>query len=237
MPPLYSVVVPYFNEEGNVPLIETELLPAARRLAGPCEIVAVDDGSADATAARLEELARRRGDVRLLRHERNRGMGAALRTGFAAARGEWVITLDSDCTFHPRLIAALVERQAQTGADCVSGSHIQGGMRGVPALRAWPSYLVNQFYRGLLSRRISAYTAVFRLYRRLVLMQLPLRCEGYEINAEILAFFILRGYHVEETPAELTTRVWGISKMRAWRELGRHLRLARRIVLGLKERG
>src|SRR5437899_1056135 len=108
--PFLSLVLPAYNEaEGIGPAI-TEADAALSQFAGDYEILVVDDGSRDTTAAVVTELARERSRVRLLRHGCNRGYGAALRTGFEAARGERVAFTDADGQFDlaelERLVAA-----------------------------------------------------------------------------------------------------------------------------------
>ena len=224
---MISIVVPCFNEEQSVARFREELLPAAAAL-GEHELVFVDDGSTDGTRAALGALPGARVEV----HERNRGLGAAIRTGIAATRGDWVVTLDADLTFHPSQIPALVAKQRESDCDAVLGSPFlrKGDLADVPWRRRLPSILMNAFYRGAFSHRLSAYTPIFRLYRGFVLRGLDLRADGYEINAEILARFLLAKKKVEEVPAALTTRAEGVSKLSSWREAKRHASLIARLL-------
>lgn len=219
---MISVVVPCCNEAGSVRRFQTELFPF---LPEPREIIAVDDGSTDGTAAELAKLP-----VKVVRHEANRGLGAALRSGFAAATGDWVVTLDADLTFHPRHIADLTRRQQETDADLVSGSPFEAKGSDVPWARRLPSLMLNAFYRGLFTHALSSYTPIFRLYRRASLNQVKLSSEGFEINAEIAARFVQKRFKVAETPVPLTTRTEGVSKLDRWRELRRHARLILRLL-------
>lgn len=232
--PELSVVIPCCNEERSIPRFRTELYPALDALGLSYEVVAVDDGSTDGTRAALKALASEGAahPLELVAHETNRGLGAALRTGFAAARGEWVTVLDADLTFHPRHIADLLRRQRETSADLVGGSpYLEGGgASAVPWSRRLPSLLLNSFYRGFLSPALTAYTPMFRLYRRSVLSQLKLESDGFQINAEIAALFIRRRLKVAEIAVPLTTRSEGASKLRRWRELRRHGRLILRLM-------
>jgi undecaprenyl-phosphate 4-deoxy-4-formamido-L-arabinose transferase len=109
--PALSVVVPLYNEAANVAALGARLGAALDAIGEPCEVLAVDDGSSDGTAALLEEEARRRPGWRVVRLERNRGQHAAILEGFRRARGRAVITLDADLQNPPeeipRLLAAL----------------------------------------------------------------------------------------------------------------------------------
>src|SRR5579883_1829899 len=110
--PQVSIVIPCFNEAENVSRYSETLLPSLGSLPST-DIVAVDDGSTDGTFEALDKLRARGAPLEIVRHERNWGLGAALRGGFARAGGEWIVTLDADMTFSPSLIAALVRRQRE----------------------------------------------------------------------------------------------------------------------------
>lgn len=95
-PSSLSIVLPCRNEAGNVVRVVGEALARGRDVASQVEVIVVDDGSSDATAALADELAREDSRVRVVRHPQNRGYGAALRSGFAAAHGAWVFYTDGD---------------------------------------------------------------------------------------------------------------------------------------------
>lgn len=222
-----SIVIPCFNEQDSIPRYGTDLFPRLDELGVDYEVLVVDDGSSDGTAAALRALAAGRPNLKILTHQANQGLGAALRTGFREASGLWVVTLDADLTWSPAQIQTLLKRQQEAGADLVGGSpYLAGGYSaGVPWTRRLPSILLNAFYRGLLTHGFTAYTPIFRLYRAAALKALPLRSSGFEINAEIAALFLRAGKTLAETPAALTVRTEGLSKLDRWRELKRHLRL------------
>ena len=227
---MLSVVIPCRNEEGSLGRYEAELYPALDALGESYEIIAVDDGSSDGTRAALEALSRRK-PLRLLIHERNRGLGAALRTGFSAARGDWIAALDADLTFHPRHLAALLARQRETGADLVAGAPFEARDSSVPWPLRLPSLMINAFYRGLFAHSFSSYTPMFRLYRKAALSTIDLKSEDFQISAEIAARFIKKGFRLAETPVPLTTRREGSSKLRRWRELKHHAALIVRLLV------
>jgi dolichol-phosphate mannosyltransferase len=192
----------------------------------------VDDGSADGTAAAAEALKSSRPEVSLVRLAANQGLGAALRAGFAAARGEWIATLDADLTFRPENLKSLLAAAAAANADLVAGSPYlrAGDLDSVPWPRRLPSLMMNALYRGLFGFQLTSYTPVFRLYRAARLKELAPTAEGFEINAEIAARALSAGWRVAEVPAALETRVAGVSKLRRWRELSRHASLIARLL-------
>lgn len=229
---LLSVILPCYDEEAAVSRFTDELFPALDALEVPTEVIAVDDGSYDGTGGALRNLAGERRDFRAVAHERRRGLGAALRTGFAAASGDWIATLDADMTFHPSQLRALLDCQRTTGADMVCGSPFltSAGTAQVHWRRRWPSLLINGLYRRICGPALTAYTPIFRLYRAEVLRSLRLESTGFDINAEIAARFLAAGRPVAEIPAVLTVRRQGASKLSAFRELWRHARLACRLL-------
>jgi len=222
-----SVVFPFFNEEGSLPRIETELVPVLHGLGVEYEIVAVDDGSTDGSKALVLDLKERVQGLRLLEHPHNRGLGAALRTGFEAATGDAIVTFESDFTYPPVQIAKLIIRQMESGADCVAGVAMHG--RKVPLLRRLGSDAVNRIYR-LWAGPYASWTPLFRLYRTEAVRSLELESEGFEINAEILVKLLRAGRKVIEVPVDLVDRKEGASKMRVLKELRRHASLTYRLL-------
>ena len=115
-----SIVVPVRNEQDNIlPLLE-EIHAALAAGAGDTEVIYVDDGSTDATAARLAEAMRQYPLLRVLAHRESCGQSAALMTGFRAARGEWIATLDGDGQNDPADLARLI-----AGRDGAASSNVQ----------------------------------------------------------------------------------------------------------------
>jgi dolichol-phosphate mannosyltransferase len=225
---LLSVVIPAWNEAKNLGRYPTELLPVLESLGMPFEVLVVDDGSRDDTA----RLATGLGEwARVVRHDRNMGLAAALRTGFAAARGELIVTLDADLTFAPTLIPKLLERFQVGDVDVVSGSpKLAGYGDDIPSYRVWVSHAATAVYSGLLGQSVTAVSPILRLYRTSDLQHLDLSSAGFEINAEILYCLIRRGKRVAEIPAPLTQRIHGQSSLNYRREMLRHLKLVRRMV-------
>ncbi len=235
---LYSVIIPCYNEADNVDKLKQELLPVLQRLAGTdeVEVIFVDDGSRDQTSAALHATfdGLEQANLRFVfrKHEVNRGLGAALRTGFGAAQGEILITTDSDGTYRFESIPALLAR-LEPGVDMVTASpyHPQGGVVGVPRYRLVLSQGASILYRVLVSWKIHTYTALFRAYRRKVVDSTTFQSDGFLAGTELMVKGMLKGYRVAEYPAVLHSRVFGTSKAKLARTVRAHLAFQWQVLL------
>ena len=124
-PPRVSVVIAVLNEAENVAAVVAELAVALTPVQ-PFEVIFVDDGSTDATAAEITALMPAHGFLRLLRHDRRCGKTAALRTGIAAARGEWIATMDGDGQNDPADIPAMLALATPGDSHLVAGPLVAG---------------------------------------------------------------------------------------------------------------
>ena len=194
-----------------------------------CELLLIDDGSTDATASLLADLAARHPSVTLVRHLMNQGLGASLRSGFEHAKGDAALTLDADLTFHPRQ-AELLINAFDPSVDAVLGSPLKGKMEGVSAFRTLLSHGVNLIYGLLFGKSITSASSLFRLYRMSKIKQLDLKSDSFDINAEILFKILRSGGLVREVGVVLTERQYGQSKIRFFREIVNHLRMFMRIL-------
>jgi len=159
--PELSIVVPVYNEEGSVGPLHEQLSAVLGRLAKTSEILFVDDGSTDATLARLEEIAARDGRVRLISFRRNFGKAAALSVGFREARGATIITLDGDLQDDPEEIPSFLETLAQ-GYDVVSGWKRR---RHDPLSKRAPSRLFNWVTARVTGLALHDFNCGFKAYR------------------------------------------------------------------------
>jgi dolichol-phosphate mannosyltransferase len=233
-----SIIVPCFNEEENVSKIQRELFPVVTALAKTrsVEVIFVDDGSSDRT---WETLVNTFGNnhqpgvaVRFERHEVNRGLGAAIRTGFAAAQGNVIVTTDSDGTYKFETIPELLS-YLTPDVDIVTASpyHPEGRVANVPAYRIVLSRGSSTIYQILVNRRIHTYTCLFRAYRHKVIETVPFESDGYLAGTELMVNGMLMGYKVAEYPAILYSRVLGASKAKLARTVMAHLNFQWRILL------
>lgn len=232
---MISVIVPLYNEEDNVVHYQKDLFPIIDGIGAAAgekiEYVFVDDGSRDATVERIRAVAGSRPDVRILLHEKNRGMGAAIKTGIAGSNGDLIVTLDADLTFRPVDVGKLISKFRETGADLVSGSpYLEPGLlEEVTPFRLFMSRSVNFLYRLLLGGGITCVSPVFRLYRREVLEGLQIASNNFEINAEIIAKLLIAKKKVVEVPVPLLKRKYGESKINIKKEIRNNILLLTRI--------
>ena len=149
MAPFLSIVIPLYNEAENVEPLYDELSAALDELGRSYEVIVVDDGSTDDSFARLSEIHQRDPRWRIIRFRRNFGQAAGFAAGFAAARGEVVITSDADLQNDPRDIGRLLAKLDE-GYDIVSGWRTE---RKEPFLsRRLPSMMANRMISGATQR-------------------------------------------------------------------------------------
>jgi dolichol-phosphate mannosyltransferase len=222
-----SIVIPCFNEKDNVEFLASGLGPVLEELRRErsVELVFVDDGSSDGTGDLLETQFGDDPEARVIRHERNRGLGGALRTGFAQARGEVIVCSDSDSTYAYTLIPRLLEL-LEPGVDIVTGScyHPQGAVENVPTYRVLLSKAASLMYRVILRWDIHTYTCMFRAYRRRVIETVAFESDGFLGVTELLANAVDAGYGVAELACTLRARRYGQSKARVLQIIRSHLR-------------
>ena len=201
-----SAVLPAFDEEGNVEAAVRGVLEALARVAGEVEVVLVDDGSTDRTGALADALAAGDERVRVVHHEGNLGYGAAMRSGFGAARHEWVFFTDADLQFDPAQIEAfapLAERH-----DVVAGYR---HARQDPAHRRLMAWAWNQLVSRTLGVPLRDVNCAFKLMRRSVLARVPLHTNGAMACSELAVGLDGVGARIVELPVDHRPRSWGSS--------------------------
>jgi glycosyltransferase involved in cell wall biosynthesis len=195
--PQLSFFFPAHNEEANLAGLIEEALATLPGLAETFEIIAVDDGSRDATASIAEALAQEHPDVvRVVRHPVNLGYGAALRSGFAAARYDLIAFTDGDRQFKVSDIGRLIERLAGPGTpDVVAGFRIKRADPPIRTLYARAYRLANRIFFGL---RVADVDCACKVFRREALNGLRVASGGAFFSAELLIKLQAAGRRVAE---------------------------------------
>lgn len=241
-----SIIIPCFNESDNIQKLKNEFLPIVKQLLSidgddyhlnnSIEVVFVDDGSQDKTYQGLTDTFSDQEDINLKflfkRHPVNRGLGAALRTGFGAATGDIIVTVDSDGTYRYTEIPKILSFMTP-GVDIVTASpyHPKGRVDGVPPFRLFLSRGSSLLYRILLDWRIHTYTSLFRAYRSEVIKKITFDSDGYLAGTELMVKAMLSGYRVVEYPTVLYRRMYGVSKAKIARTIYAHLKFQGRLLL------
>lgn len=229
-----SVVVPCFNEEAGLDQLVERLKTVRRAFEDKVhlEFVLVDDGSTDGTADGLEARFQPLGFAKVIRHERNRGITAAILTGMNAASHDLVASMDADCTYDPMQLVALLDLMGdQIAMVTASPYHPKGSVEGVPSWRLLLSKSASWCYGTLLGLSLHTYTSCFRIHRRSYMTRLNIREDGFVGVAEMLWQTRRSGGRIVEVPAVLTSRRIGFSKMRTIPVILAHLRLMARIAM------
>ncbi len=233
-----TLVVPLYNEEANVSYLRGNLV-ALRRHLGPkyrIHMNLVDDGSSDSTWTRLNEMFADSKDCRLLRHEQNSGVAAAILTGIRNAPTEIVASIDCDGSYDPNNLLRMLPLIESADLVTASPYHPEGQVINVPPWRLFLSRTLSRMYSSLLKGTIHTYTSCFRVYRKAAVETLPVRTGGFLGVAELLIRLRLRGGRIVEFPAILERRLFGESKMKILRTILKHLGLLRELA-GLRIRG
>jgi polysaccharide deacetylase family protein (PEP-CTERM system associated) len=223
-----SIVVPCFNERPALPYLSNTLESVSKLLAQDYEthFVFVDDGSTDGTWELLNRLFGAREDCRIVRHQANRGVAAAILTGIRHASDEIVCSMDCDCTYDPHELAHMIPLLTPD-VDLVTASpyHPQGGrVMNVPQWRLVLSKGASWLYGKVLRHKLYTYTSCFRVYRRSAVADLELKEMGFLGVSETLALLDLRGHNIREFPTTLYVRILGQSKMKVARNIVGHLK-------------
>ena len=202
-----SILLPVVNERDNLLVLIPRITAVIQREGLDFEILVIDGGSTDGTQQTATELGAR------VIAERRRGYAGALETGFAEARGDYLLTLDADLSHEPDFVAKLW--RARTQADIIIASrYTRGGVAYTDFLRRFLSRVLNLFMRRALSMPVWDLSSGFRLYRREALKGLVFQGRNFEVLEEILVKAYANGYSVFEVPFTYFPREAGRSHAR-----------------------
>lgn len=207
---LVKVVVPvgYDYESNNSQQVQLEK-----------EIVVIEDGSDDGSREIVQEEATR-GDLRVIYHERNQGKGAAVRTGFQNATGDFFVIQDADLEYDPREYRILLQPILEARADIVYGSRFRGG----PTKTMFFTHMIGNRFLTLVTNILydtilSDMETGYKCFRAEVIRDIPLRARGFEFEPEVTAKVLKRGHRIYEVPISYTGREFEEGKkINPWRD-------------------
>ena len=215
---LLSILIPAYQEEATIGEVLRRVAAIDTTPHGFAkEIVVCDDGSRDRTAAIASEMAAADPAIRVVRHPRNRGKGAAIRTALEAARGDYCLIQDADLEYEVTDYPALL-REAAAGADVVYGSRFLANPR--PTGMRTANYVANRVLTTtanlLFGLSITDEATCFKLIKTDLLRALELECTGFEFCPEVTAKIGKRKIRIAEVPISYTARAVADGKKVRW---------------------
>lgn len=218
-----SVFFPCYNEEANVQRVVRGAKEVLESLVSDWEIIVVDDGSKDRTGALADELAAEDSRIRVVHHSVNQGYGMALRSGFAAARKQYVFYTDGDGQFDMAELDRLLD--IRDTADIISGYRRN---RQDPFMRRMNAACWGWMVQRALRFRCRDVDSAFKLYKRAIFDRIHLQSTGALIDAEVLSRAVRLGYTIRTIPVTHLPRKAGTQTgaklrviLRAFKELWR----------------
>ena len=216
-----SVVIPAQNEEGSVGKTVEGVVAVLEREEVDYEVVVVDDGSEDTTAAVVEAIGAENPRVRCHPSHYEKGFGMAIRAGLDVFEGDAVVITMADASDDPEDLIRY-HRILEEGWDCAFGSRFVPGARvhDYPRLKYYVNRLANQFIRILFRHRYNDTTNAFKAYRREVVATIqPLLSKHFNLTVEMPLKAIVRGHSYEVIPTSWTNRTSGVAKLKM-KEMG-----------------
>jgi len=192
----YSIVVPFYNEQENVPQLYVKIIDTMDAIGEPYEMIFVDDGSRDGTFRQLSEIAQADERVVVVRLRRNFGQTAALKAGFDHSNGEIILSMDGDLQHDPAEIPKLLAAAARGGGDFVIAER-EFARQAMPPARYYSNVIGSRILSWFIGSAVADTQCGFRLIRRDLLRRVTLTGRGYEIETEMLIKLARTGAQIE----------------------------------------
>ena len=212
-----TVFFPAYNDGGTIASLVIAAVQTASRLTPDFEVLVINDGSADSTAEVIDELARVYPQVRAIHHEKNRGYGGALRSGFASAAKDWIFYTDGDAQYDPRELTRLWEKRSDS-VDLVNGYKIS---RSDPLHRIVIGRIYHHTVKLLFGLTVRDVDCDFRLIRRSVFDTVRLEKSSGVICLELMKKVTDARFTIAEVPVHHYHRAHGKSQFFNFRRLAR----------------
>lgn len=209
-----SVIIPVYNEHATL----LELLRRVEAVHEPLEILLVDDGSTDGTREVLQtKIENRYPNVRVLYHPTNQGKGAAILTAIKQAGGDFIVIQDADLEYDPQDYSRLLAPLLSGRADVVYGSRFKGSIVGMKTANLLANRILTRATNLLFpGANVSDEATCYKMFRRSVLMQIPLRARRFDFCPEVTAKVLKRGLRIVEIPIAYRARTSAQGKKICW---------------------
>ena len=210
-----SVVIPVYNEVDTI----EEILSRVSQVPIEKEIVVIDDCSVDGTRERLKKIVEDKENLRVIYHNRNKGKGAALRTGFESVTGDIVIIQDADLEYDPSEYPKLLEPISDGRADVVYGSRFIGGPHRV--LFFWHyvgNKLLTLLSNALTNLNLTDMETCYKVFKRQVLNDINLKSNRFGFEPEFTAKVAKKRFRIYEVPISYSGRTYSEGKKITWKD-------------------
>ncbi|MBI3413274.1 MAG: glycosyltransferase family 2 protein [Candidatus Aenigmarchaeota archaeon] len=230
---MISITVPVYNEEDGIANNLKTLADFMDGYEKDYEIIVVDDGSSDNTAGIVKKAAAKNRRIRLIKHQKNLGVGAALITGLKNSEGDVIISIDSDLTYGPENFPALINALKERNADMVIGTpFMEGYDEEIPFLRRILSRGANYLDKLIFGLDFSTPTCIFRAWRKKTAKDVRISFNRFEGVSESAIDAFRKGYKIIEIPVRYRMKAGRISKIHVGSEITRHLKMIYRLRFG-----
>jgi glycosyltransferase involved in cell wall biosynthesis len=207
-----SVIIPVYNEKNTLGEIvrRVEAVPIEK------EIILVDDFSTDGSREALQQMEAH--GRRILYHDRNMGKGAALRTGFRHATGDYLVIQDADLEYDPQEYSKLLKPVLEGRADVVFGSRFSGDRRNMTSLHTLGNLFLTLITNLLYSASITDMETCYKLFPRETVQNIPIHSDRFNFEPEITAKLMKRRLKIIEVPISYAGRNFSDGKKITWRD-------------------
>lgn len=209
-----SVIIPVYNEASTL----EEILERVKEVDVEKETILIDDGSTDGSREILQRLESEDPYLKVIYHQKNRGKGAALRTGFQAATGDYVIIQDADLEYDPQDYLKVLQPVLEGRARVVYGSRFMGSYKDMMTLHYWGNQLLTTLANLLYGVRLTDVETCYKLIPTDLVHSVPIRSDRFNFEPEITAKILKRGYKIVEVPISYAGRQFSEGKKITWRD-------------------
>jgi len=210
-----SVIIPFYNEEQTI----AQVIAAVQSVTLPSgiskEIIVVDDGSQDGSAAAVKPFVLT-GAVRLLLQTSNQGKTAAIRRGIQEATGDFIIIQDADLEYQPSQYPVLMQPLLAGQCDIVYGSRFKGTIQRMAPVNRWANVMSNLTFNVLFQTRLTDINTCFKLFRTADLCSISIESTQFAFETEVTAKLVKKGLKIIEVPIEYTARTVDQGKKINW---------------------
>lgn len=209
-----SVVIPVYNEVKTLERLVYKVLEVDIEK----ELILVDDGSSDGGGEVEDKLASKYSNIKVIKHKVNQGKGAALRSGFSGARGDYVIVQDADLEYNPQDYLKLLKEAEKRDVDVVYGSRFLGGVQNMTFLSIIANRFLTLLTNILYGASLTDMETCYKLFPRKIIQSIDIKSDRFNFEPEITAKILKKDYKIKEIPIKYMGRDVTEGKKLSWKD-------------------